>query len=480
MDRLVQNYKYLQVIAYIKQRLLNIRFILIFWMLVAIRMYFNWTLPLMDKTEARYGEIARLMSETGNWITPQIDYGVPFWAKPPLSTWASAVSISVFGSDEFFVRLPSLFVLVSVAFLIGKYRKELKQSIYLPGIILLTIPEFNLHAGVVSTDAFLCLSIVLTMFSFWESMRDNAKVYWGYLFFAGIGIGLLSKGPIIGILTLPPIFLWALFTKTIRKSFIKLPWIGGILLLMLISFPWYILAELRSPGFINYFFSGEHFERYFNSEWKGDKYGFPKRQPIGMVWVFLIIFLLPWTFALIQLLLRKWKTFKKDHWILFLFFWLAWTPLFFTFSKSLIHPYILPCSIPAALIISYYWTSLIYKKLYISIAISIPLLLLVIKLSGFAKPYYVHTTDKFLISNLDKTKTVYALDRKSFSSQFYTQGKIKVITIAELEIALCYQNPFYIILINKQLEELDQSLKIKLNLINSNKKRAVFGFITQI
>ena len=55
----------------------------------------------MDKTEARYGEIARLMAETGEWVVLQIDYGVPFWAKPPLSTWASALSIRLFGTHIF-------------------------------------------------------------------------------------------------------------------------------------------------------------------------------------------------------------------------------------------------------------------------------------------------------------------------------------------------------------------------------------------
>mgnify|MGYP003315652635 CR=1 FL=1 len=42
-------------------------------------------------------------------------------------------------------------------------------------------------------------------------------------------------------------------------------------MLLGISLPWYFLAELRSPGFIDYFIIGEHFERYFNSEWEGDK-----------------------------------------------------------------------------------------------------------------------------------------------------------------------------------------------------------------
>jgi hypothetical protein len=80
----------------------------LFWGLVLIRGIFNFSLPLMDKTEARYAEIARIMAETGNWVVPHIDYGVPFWAKPPLSTWASALSIFLFGDHAFFVRLPLL------------------------------------------------------------------------------------------------------------------------------------------------------------------------------------------------------------------------------------------------------------------------------------------------------------------------------------------------------------------------------------
>ena len=57
-----------------------------FWILVIIRGFLNAVVPLMDKTEARYAEIARIMAETQNWIVLQIDYGIQFWAKPPLST----------------------------------------------------------------------------------------------------------------------------------------------------------------------------------------------------------------------------------------------------------------------------------------------------------------------------------------------------------------------------------------------------------
>jgi 4-amino-4-deoxy-L-arabinose transferase-like glycosyltransferase len=430
----------------------------------------------MDKTEARYGEIARLMSETGNWITPQIDYGLPFWAKPPLSTWASALSISLFGSSEFFVRFPYLIVMVLLAIFIGKYRKEMIQSVYFPGIILLTIPEFYLHAGVVSTDTFLCFSIALTMFGFWEAMQKKANTYWKYLFFTGIGIGLLAKGPIIGILTLPPILLWALITNNIKKMWFQFPWIGGISLLLAISLPWYLLAELRTAGFIDYFIVGEHFERYFNSEWKGDKYGFPKQQPLGMAWIFLIVFLLPWTLAFIQLLVRKWNSIRQESWLLFLIFWALWTPLFFTSSKSLIHPYILPSCIPVALFISYYWSSIKNKKIYIGTAIGLPMALFFVHLSGMAKPLYSHTTDKYLIHSLDQTSTIFVLDQKSYSSQFYTQGKVKVIEIDQLKSAVNSQKTFYILLSNKQFEQLDDTIVSKLYQLDSNKKRGVYQF----
>jgi 4-amino-4-deoxy-L-arabinose transferase-like glycosyltransferase len=50
--------------------------------LLGLRGVAMFTLPLMDTTEARYAEIARIMVESGDWITPQFSLGVPFWGKP--------------------------------------------------------------------------------------------------------------------------------------------------------------------------------------------------------------------------------------------------------------------------------------------------------------------------------------------------------------------------------------------------------------
>ena len=272
---------------------------LIFILLAGLRLFFNALIPLTDKTEARYGEVARLMAETGNWIVPQIDYGIPFWAKPPLSTWLSAGSISLLGDSEFGLRLPYWILAILIAFLMIPYGHKKKINGLIPGIILFTIPEFFLHAGVLSTDMMLSFSLAITMMGFWEFLHSEKNLTPGLLFFVGMGFGLLAKGPIICVLSFPPLFIWCILHQISFKKIFKMPWLKGGILALLIALPWYYLMEKKSPGFIDYFVVGEHFLRFIDSSWSGDKYGFPKQQPLGIIWAFLFIGSFPWSFVLI-------------------------------------------------------------------------------------------------------------------------------------------------------------------------------------
>ena len=94
---------------------------------LAVRLATLGGYPLMDTSEARYGEIARVMRETGNWVTPQETPGTPFWAKPPLYAWLSAASTYVFGVDEFALRLPSMLCGVGVLALCGIWTASLAR-----------------------------------------------------------------------------------------------------------------------------------------------------------------------------------------------------------------------------------------------------------------------------------------------------------------------------------------------------------------
>ncbi|WP_196886120.1 ArnT family glycosyltransferase [Aureivirga sp. CE67] len=443
-----------------------------------LRAFLNAVIPFMDKTEARYAEIARIMAETQQWIMPQIDYGIPFWAKPPLSTWFSALSISAFGNNEFFVRLPALLLSIGILFLVGKYAKKENLPFFLPGLILLTIPEFILHTGVVSTDVSLSFCVVLTMLSFWETMQKNSKNYWKYLFFVGLGFGLLAKGPIVFILTFPPLFLWTIIHK---KHFIiwkKFPWILGILIVGFISIPWYYLAEKESEGFINYFIVGEHFKRFFDASWSGDKYGFPKIQPLGIVWIFLLLFTLPWCFSFGKNLWTHKKQLLKKPWVSFLFLWFLWTPIFFTVSKSLIHPYILPVMVPFALLILHWWKTIRHKKTQFCIGFLIPFLAILVfistKWTGDFE-YYIKS-DKYLLKNTVEEIPLYYLEDKTYSSQFYSQGKIQQISMEDLQNKIENKEALQIIIEHKKALKMDIPTYKKLKVRTQNKNKAYYTF----
>ena len=443
--------------------------------LIANRGIINYLLPLMDKTEARYAEIARIMVETNNWILLQIDYNIPFWAKPPLSTWLTAISIKVFGLHEFYIRLPYLIITLIILFFISRYDKNNNKIIFLTPLILLSIPEFYLHAGVVSTDTILNFSIILVMLSFWEIVGKGSGSKWWYGFFIGIGLGLLSKGPIILILTIPPIFIWLFIYKKEFKKLKKIPIFKGLSLTFLISFPWYYLTELKSPGFINYFVYGEHFRRFFDSEWKGDLYGFAKQQPFGIIWLFSIIAIFPWSIAIISSFNKIIKGAFKNKWVCFLVCWMLFTPVFFTFSSSLIHTYTLPMTTPAALLISHYWSEIKLRKYFLFISMLLYLIILPVFYSGLVDESIRNNCDEELVKNsLVSDYSLFYLNYKSFSSRFYSLGSIKEINIEELKEKITNQEKFAVIIENSEIKKIDLSTIKKLKRIKKTKKKNLY------
>ena len=443
--------------------------------LIANRGILNYLLPLMDKTEARYAEIARIMVETNNWIMLQIDYNIPFWAKPPLSTWLSAISIKVFGLYEFYIRLPYLITSIVIILFISRYDKIENKIFFLTPLILLLMPEFYLHAGVVSTDTMLNFSIILTMLSFWEAISKESKSKWWYLFFIGIGLGLLSKGPIILILTIPPIFIWFLINKEELQKLKKIPILSGLSLTFLISCPWYYLMELKSPGFIDYFIYGEHFRRFFDSGWKGDLYGFAKQQPVGIVWLFSIMTIFPWSFIIISRFRKIIKEAYKNKWVCFLFCWMLFTPIFFTFSRSLIHTYTLPIAVPAALLITHIWSDLKFKRYYLSISVLLNLVILPVFYSGVLDKTIQNNCDKELVENKKVSDySLFYLNYKSFSSQFYSSGSINMINLGQLKDKIIEKEKFGIIIENSEIKKIDLSTIKNLKAIKKTDKKILY------
>ncbi len=255
--------------------------------------------PLMDTSEARYGEIARVMLGNGDFVTPQEVPGTPFWAKPPLYAWLSVGAMRVLGVNEFALRLPSLLCALATLLLCAGWAAALgrarapavrRQAALLAGALLASAPGFFGDAGAVMTDPGLALCSTAMLACFHQVvLRGAAAPAWRYGFFVAAGFGMLAKGPVVLLFAGLPIALWTLWQRRVAAVWTALPWVRGSVLAALICVPWYLLAERQTPGFLNYFLLGEHVMRFLRPGWTGDRYGTAHAEPLGTIWLFLAL-----------------------------------------------------------------------------------------------------------------------------------------------------------------------------------------------
>ncbi|PKH06248.1 glycosyltransferase family 39 protein [Moritella sp. Urea-trap-13] len=465
---------------------------------IAIRLFTLGFFPLMDTTEARYGEMARIMAETGNWITPMFDYNVPFWGKPPLFTWMSATGITLFGLNEFAVRIPHLlagglvlFIVALLAYSItpSHSRSERKQEAWLAAGILATTATFIVVTGAVMTDTALTLGITLSMAAFWLNYK-NKSALWGHLFFIGLTIGMLAKGPLSLVLIGMSLFIWALFNKTWMSMFRSLPWKTGIPLFLATSLPWYIIAEDSSPGFLNYFIVGEHIKRFLVSGWQGDLYGTAHKEIKGTIWLFAIASALPWTPLFIYQWVKSIQTTKRTkgetrtqqdedtvelNYTSFLWAWLLAPLLLFTFSGNILSSYVMPC-LPAfaLLMVVYQRNNPLSTKVY-KIGLITPILILIVAIL-LRTEMASKQSEKGLMQTWSaqaQNKELVYIDKRPFSAQFYSRG-VAVERKIKLEVAVqdITKDTYFVIRKSNETELLITSLP-QCNVVDRAKKRVL-------
>jgi len=408
-----------------------------------------WLVPVTDTTEARYAEIARKMLETGDWITPQFDYGIPFWAKPPLSTWVSALSMKIFGVNEFASRLPSLVCCLALLSFMYSWLKKYKNNIALLSVVILsTSLLFFICAGLVMTDLCLIFASTLAMVAFWNAVVAHEHKYWGYIFFICLAIGLLAKGPLILVLVGLPTGSWTILNGQLKIIWARLPWINGTLLMFALAAPWYYLAEQHTPGFLQYFIVGEHFSRFLISGWKGDMYGHAHSEPLGMIWLYLLLGFTPWI-GLVAVLIVKhssrftWRPLVSNSWLNYLLLWSVMPIVFFTFAHNIISPYVLPAMPACAILIAEFFVAFNLKNNKLNqknifwLSMLIPILAIVILVFLFLKPQLSpKRSEKDLVKKYyelrdnEHSRLIYYRQRV-YSAEFYTKGKAKVMTTRE-------------------------------------------------
>ncbi|WP_457097615.1 ArnT family glycosyltransferase [Lysobacter sp. P5_B9] len=439
--------------------------------------------PLTDTTEARYAEIARKMLETGQWIVPQIEYGAPFWGKPPLSFWLTAASFKLFGINEFAARIPALLLGVAVCGLTYALAASRRGTDFglRASLVLATTLLMMASAGAVMTDPTMMLGTTLSMVSFWLAMTTKSRS-WGYLFFVGLTIGLLAKGPVATVLTLGPIGAWALLSGRVRETWLRLPWLSGAVLTAVLVVPWYWAVEVRSPGFLHYFFIGEHWQRYTVSGWKGDLYGSGHAYPRGTIWLDALLATLPWSPWLLWQLVRRRVDIPirpspaSDGWGLYLVCWALAPAVFFTMSRNILPTYVLPGLVGFGCLVAEAWEQRISQRpspwiLQLSTWAPILFALLVM----VAWPRVGFQSQKEIVTACEASlarRPLFILDqRRQYSADFYARGRIQHVDGDEqLRRVLAEHQIAYISAQRPTFDQLPEDLRAQLTVVTTTYK----------
>jgi 4-amino-4-deoxy-L-arabinose transferase-like glycosyltransferase len=297
--------------------------------------------PLQDPDEGRYAEIPREMVESGDWLTPRLNY-VKYYEKPPLFYWLVAAAFTAFGTEEWAGRLiPALAGLATIAMTFALGRAALgSRAAWISAAVLATSPLFFGLSQAMLIDMALTACTTATLAAFWFAHRAAdaaAKRRWVLVVAASAGLGVLSKG-LVAIVLPGAIAIAALLLWRDLATFRALVGWRPIALFLAIAAPWFVLVARAHPEFPYFIFVREHFERF------AAEVGHPE----GPLYYFPVLLLgpLPWSLWAIALACSRAgrAAFGRipGEPRSFLAIWAAFIVVFFTAASSKLAPYVLP------------------------------------------------------------------------------------------------------------------------------------------
>lgn len=263
------------------------------WLLVAIAAVSYFTglgaYTLFDPDEGRYAEMPREILQTGDFITPRLNYA-HHYHKPPLYYWLGAGCMAVFGANEFAARLaPALsgFLTFLVVGAFGGRVISRRGGLLAAGAFLTSLVPLGI-ARVPNTDTLFALTLTATWacwFLGYNALEPRVSRRWYIAAWVFLGLATMTKGIVALVLT-GAIVLCFLVLRRDLMALGKMAWWAGVPLFLLITLPWYVAVSLRNPDFLHYHFVVQHFARFFGGQefYVGEEHTQP-------VWFFPVVIL---------------------------------------------------------------------------------------------------------------------------------------------------------------------------------------------
>ncbi|MCE3222498.1 MAG: putative Glycosyl transferase, family 39 [Nitrospira sp.] len=329
------------------------------------------SLGLTDRDEGRNAEAGREMYETGDYISPTFNYE-PRFAKPVLVYWLMTLSYHAFGVSEFAARFPSALFglgLILLQYLFLTRCRGPVMGLFGAAMLLLNLEIIGL-GRMALTDSVLIFFTTLSLYGFWLGLNGTGRErHYMWLFYIGMALGTLTKGPIGFLIPMLAVGLYLWLTKSWSLYWRRGFPLAGLLVFLVLALPWYLVML------------SIHGQRYTNSA-QGDTVGrfFGAMEGHGGTLLFYLpVFLIgffPWSgllpYAWYQAY-RSWKEARKTgalppalssvaddpsvphtlEW--FAAIWVLGGLVFFSLSSTRLPHYIGPLFPAAAILTASYW-----------------------------------------------------------------------------------------------------------------------------
>ncbi|HTO71095.1 MAG TPA: glycosyltransferase family 39 protein [Myxococcota bacterium] len=299
-------------------------------------------LGLVDYDEAAYGEVARAMLRSGDWLVPRM-CGAEFFEKPPLLYWSAAAGMELLGVGPAGVRLcTALAGLLAPLALYGFARRPLgERAAFAAGLVLASSLEIAVLARIAFTDMLLALFFVVCLGALHRAFEAPERgTRWFVTACLASALAVLTKGA-IGLLLPGAAALAELALRGRLRDALRPGWIALALAIVVgLGFSWYLALGLTRPNgfaFMRSLFLEHHLGR-FSRPMQGHGGGPFYYVPVVLLGMFPWSLLLPVAFARV-----RWRGDGEDVRLVRLFaVFSAITFVFFSIAATKLANYVAP------------------------------------------------------------------------------------------------------------------------------------------
>lgn len=188
--------------------------------------------------------------------------------KPPLMIWLQVAGIKLFGINELAIRLPSAMAVFATLMLIYWFcAKHLNNKLLglCSILVLVTIPGYlQDHVGRTGDyDALLIFFTSLYCLAFFI-FSETGKIKYLYLTWIGITLSVLTKG-ISGLFFIPVLIGYSFYKKNVGRILRNKHFYFSAVFFLIISGGYYLIRELKNPGYLKAMIGNEVTGRYLNT-----------------------------------------------------------------------------------------------------------------------------------------------------------------------------------------------------------------------